>query len=165
MNEPQKTFKWPWKIKVLSTSSKLRVWASLKTFDLQILDNASKCLRGNLSTKKYFFPKNCELCAKFREVQSKPGWRYREWWRHYVTVCFWLSWRLQFFQPKWSLASQSNKNLGIQFSYNSCWNIQTTTLSFFYLGTAQGFSTCGLALCFPILRFAILNVMVQRTES
>ncbi len=26
--------------------------------------------------KKYFFPKNVELCVKFRGVQSKPGWRY-----------------------------------------------------------------------------------------
>ncbi len=26
MNEPQKTFKWPWKIKVLSASSKLSLW-------------------------------------------------------------------------------------------------------------------------------------------
>jgi hypothetical protein len=40
MNEPQKMFKWPWKIKVLSTSSKFRSCASLKTCDLQILGNA-----------------------------------------------------------------------------------------------------------------------------
>jgi hypothetical protein len=32
-----------------------------------------KCLRGNLSTKKYFFPTNFELCAKFCGGQSKPG--------------------------------------------------------------------------------------------
>ncbi len=47
--------------------------------DLQILGNALKCLRGNpstSSTKKYFFPKNFELCAQFCGVQSKPGWRY-----------------------------------------------------------------------------------------
>ncbi len=31
---------------------------------------------GNFSTKKYSFPKDFELCAKFRGVQSKPGWRY-----------------------------------------------------------------------------------------
>ncbi len=35
-----------------------------------------KCLRGNLTTKKYSFPKNCELCAKFCGVRRKPGWRY-----------------------------------------------------------------------------------------
>jgi hypothetical protein len=35
-----------------------------------------KCFRGNLSTKEFFFPKNFELCAKFRGVQSKPGGRY-----------------------------------------------------------------------------------------
>jgi hypothetical protein len=55
MNDPQKTFKWPWKIKVSSTSSKFRFCASLKSCDLQILGTAWKCLRGNLSTKKYFF--------------------------------------------------------------------------------------------------------------
>jgi hypothetical protein len=37
MNEPQKTFKWPWKIKVSPTSSKFCSCASLKTCDLQIL--------------------------------------------------------------------------------------------------------------------------------
>ncbi len=39
----------------------------------EMLTNASeKCLR----TKTYFLPKNFELCAKFRGVQSKPDWRY-----------------------------------------------------------------------------------------
>ncbi len=59
MNEPQKTFKWPRKIKVSSTSSKFRLCASLKTL-----------------VPKIFFPNNFEICAKFRGVQSKPGWRY-----------------------------------------------------------------------------------------
>jgi hypothetical protein len=29
-----------------------------------------------LVTKKDFFPKNFDFCAKFGGVQSKPGWRY-----------------------------------------------------------------------------------------
>jgi hypothetical protein len=37
MNEPQKTLKWPWKIKVLSTSLKFCLCASLKRCVLQIL--------------------------------------------------------------------------------------------------------------------------------
>ncbi len=37
---PQKTFKWPWKIKVSSTSSKFPLFASMKTCDLQILGYA-----------------------------------------------------------------------------------------------------------------------------
>jgi hypothetical protein len=40
VNKPQKSFKWPWKIKVLSTSSKFRFCASLKSRDLQILGNS-----------------------------------------------------------------------------------------------------------------------------
>ncbi len=40
MNEPKKTFKWPWNIKVSSSSSEFRSCASLKTCDLQILGNA-----------------------------------------------------------------------------------------------------------------------------
>ncbi len=76
MNELHKTFKWPWKIKVSTKSSKFCLCASLKSCDLQILGIAWKCLRGSLSTKKYFFPRNFELCAKFCGVQSKPGWWY-----------------------------------------------------------------------------------------
>jgi hypothetical protein len=40
------------------------------------LGKCLKCLRGNLSTQKYFFTKNFELPAKFRGVQSKSGRRY-----------------------------------------------------------------------------------------
>ncbi len=40
VNERQKTLQWPWKTKVLSTGSKFRLCASLKTCDLQILGNA-----------------------------------------------------------------------------------------------------------------------------
>ncbi len=70
------TFGWSWEIEVSSTSSKFHLCASLKTCDLQILGNALKCLKGNLSTKKQLFPNNFELRAKFCGVQSKPGWRY-----------------------------------------------------------------------------------------
>jgi hypothetical protein len=42
---PKKTFNWPWKIKVSSTSSKFRLCASPKTCDLHILGIAWKCLR------------------------------------------------------------------------------------------------------------------------
>ncbi len=55
INEPQKMFKWAWKIEVSSASSKFRLCASLKTCDLQILGNAWKCLRGNRSNKRHFF--------------------------------------------------------------------------------------------------------------
>ncbi len=37
MNEPQKTFKWPWKIKVSPTRLKFCLCATQKTCDLQIL--------------------------------------------------------------------------------------------------------------------------------
>jgi hypothetical protein len=38
----------------------------------EMLKNASEV---NLVPKNIFFPKKIELCSKFREVQSKPGWR------------------------------------------------------------------------------------------
>jgi hypothetical protein len=61
INKPQKTFKWPWKIKVSSTSSKFRlclpedVWPSNFWW---MLKNASEV---TLEQKK--FPKQFELCA------------------------------------------------------------------------------------------------------
>jgi hypothetical protein len=75
MNEPQKTFKWAWKIKVSSTSSKFCLRASLKTCDLQFLWNAWKCLRV---PKDIFFLKISNFVQSFVEckLQSKPGWRY-----------------------------------------------------------------------------------------
>jgi hypothetical protein len=69
LNKPQKTFKWPWKIKVSSTSSKFRLCASLKLCDLQIFGNAKKCLRGNLSTKIYFFVKMLNFVQSFVECK------------------------------------------------------------------------------------------------
>ncbi len=75
-NEPQKTFKWPWKIKVSSTSSKFRFCASLMSCDFQILGTAWNASEVTLVPKIFFFPKNFELGAKFCGVQSKPGWRY-----------------------------------------------------------------------------------------
>jgi hypothetical protein len=61
-----KTFQWPWKIKVLSTSSKFRLCASLKMCDLQFWGkNASEVT----STKKHFFLKNLNFVQSFVECK------------------------------------------------------------------------------------------------
>ncbi len=69
MNKPKKTFKWPWKIKVSSTSSKFRLCASLKTCDLKFWELLKNCLRGILSTKKYFFLKILNFVQSFVECK------------------------------------------------------------------------------------------------
>ncbi len=105
--------------KVSSTSSKFWLCASLKTFNLQILGNTQKCFRINLGTKKYTFHKTFELCAKFRGVQSKRGWRY-------VLICR-HSWRLIFLDEHgWNVI-----DIFIMMMFNNCaWTIVVKIWSF-----------------------------------
>ncbi len=79
----KKTFKWPCKIKVSSTRLKFRLYATLKTCDLQILGNAWKCLIGNLGKKKKrsFSSKKLNFVQSFVECKvSLADVRYWHYW-------------------------------------------------------------------------------------